>query len=322
MLAVVLVNPAARGGTPTDAVEVVRSRLGATGVNRVVTLTPASAAEAERELAALLPETALVVVIGGDGTVNIAVNVLAGTRIPLGIVPVGSGNDFASAFGIAELDTLAATEVIAAGITRTVDLASVTRPDATVRKFASVFASGFDSLVNDRANNIRWPRGHMRYNLAIAIEFFLLKRVRYVISWVAEDGTTGTTNSTLLMTTVANTATYGGGVPISPKSDPADGMLELIMVKPAGRLRLLRLLNRVFQAKQLDDPLFSAQRVTSVTIDTADTRGYADGDPITTFPAEISVDPGALTLIVPAATLAPPAANMAVEQNITAATPE
>lgn len=300
MLAVVLVNPAARGGSPTDAVEVVRSRIGAKGINRVVTITPASAAEAERELAALLPETALVVVVGGDGTVNIAINVLAGTRIPLGIVPTGSGNDFASAFDIAELDTHAAAEVIAAGVTRTVDLASVARPDGTVRKFASVFASGFDSLVNDRANNMRWPRGHMRYNLAIAIEFFLLKRVRYVASWVGVDGTTGTTNSSLLMASVANSATYGGGVPISPESDPTDGALELIMVKPAGRIRLLRLLNRVFHAKHLTDPLFTCQRVSSVTLDTADTRGYADGDPITTFPATITVDRGALTLIVPA----------------------
>ena len=300
MLAVVLVNPAARGGSPTDAVEVVRSRVGAKGINRVVTITPASAAEAERELAALLPETALVVVVGGDGTVNTAVNVLARTRIPLGFVPTGSGNDFASAFGIAELDTHAAAEVIAAGVTRAVDLATVTRPDGTVRKFASVFASGFDSLVNDRANNIRWPRGHMRYNVAIAIEFFLLKRVRYTASWTAEDGSTGTTDSTLLMATVANSPTYGGGVPISPNSDPTDGALELIMVKPAGRVRLVRLLSRVFKSKHLTDPLFTSRRISEVTLDTADTRGYADGDPITSFPTTIAVDPGALALIVPA----------------------
>lgn len=305
MLAVVLVNPAARGGSPTDAVEVVRSRIGALGINRVVTLTPASAAKAEQELATLLPETALVVVIGGDGTVNIAVNVLAGTRIPLGIVPTGSGNDFASAFGIAELDTHAAAEVIAAGVTRSVDLAAVKRPDGTVRRFASVFASGFDSLVNDRANKIRWPRGHMRYNVAIAIEFFLLRRVRYTASWVAADGSTGTADSTFLMASVANSATYGGGIPISPESDATDGALELILVKPAGRLRLLNLLSKVFQAKHLGDPLFSATRITSVTLNTSDTRGYADGDPVTAFPAEISVEPGALTLLVPATSPAP-----------------
>lgn len=306
MLAVVLVNPAARGGSPTDAVEVVRSRVGALGFNRVVTLTPASAAEAESELAALLPETALVVVVGGDGTVNIAVNALAGTRIPLGIVPTGSGNDFASAFGIAELDTHAAAEVIVAGVTQQVDLARVQRPDGTVRRFASVFASGFDSLVNDRANNIRWPRGHMRYNVAIAIEFFLLKRVRYTASWVAVDGTTGTAESAFLMASVANSATYGGGIPISPESDPTDGALELILVKPANRARLIGLLSKVFKARHLGHPLFSATRVTSVTLNTADTRGYADGDPMTIFPAEITVDPGALTLLVPATSPASP----------------
>lgn len=300
MLAVILVNPTARGGSSTGAVDVVRERLEAEGYT-VATLTPASAAAAEQELRELAVNADLVVAVGGDGTVNIAANVLAGTDIPLGIMPVGSGNDFAQTFGITELDIERAAEIIATGDSQPVDLAVLTGAEGNRRRFASVFASGFDSLVNDRANRLRWPRGHQRYNLAIAIEFFLLKRVHYSVRWVTPDGESGSEADTFLMATVANTRSYGGGIEISPRSNPTDGTFELVLVKPAGRLRLLLLLSRVFRAKHLTDPLFQIREVSEVHLDTADTRGYADGDPIGAFPVSITVDPGALRLIVPEA---------------------
>src|SRR6185312_6679014 len=92
--------------------------------------------------------TDAVVVAGGDGTVHLAIQELAGTGIPLGIIPAGTGNDLAAAVGLKELDVAAAADAIADGGTRAIDLARVTRPDGTTEYFGSVLASGFDSRVN------------------------------------------------------------------------------------------------------------------------------------------------------------------------------
>jgi diacylglycerol kinase (ATP) len=121
--------------------------------------------------------------------VNLAAGVLAGFDVPLGVVPAGTGNDFAGALGLTALDVVAAADVIAAGATRSVDLARVTRGDGTSALYATVLATGFDSKVNDRANRMRWPAGESRYTLAILIELLRLARIPYEIEWEGADGT-------------------------------------------------------------------------------------------------------------------------------------
>jgi diacylglycerol kinase (ATP) len=300
MRVALLVNPAARSGAHTGAATRAAERLRTHGVQTSI-LSGGSAAESSALLrAAIQVGVDAVAVAGGDGTVNLAIQEVAGTGIPLGIVPSGTGNDFAATLGLRELDVTAAADTIAGGRTRLIDLARVTRGDGSTQYFGSVLASGFDSKVNDRANAMRWPRGGSRYNIAILVEFLTLARIPYEVGVELADGTREVLRGDLVMATVGNGRTYGGGIPICPDADPADGLLDLVLVRPAGRLRLLRLLPRVYRGTHGTVPEVSIRRVRSVRLSSPGVTAYADGDPIGALPLTVDVVPGALTIFTPA----------------------
>lgn len=294
-----LVNPAARGGAHTGSATRAAERLRAHDV-RATIISGGSAAESSELLRiAVAMGTDAVIVAGGDGTVNLAIQELAGTTVPLGIIPAGTGNDMASVLGLRELDADAAADAIVAGRTRMIDLARVTRIDGTTAYFGTVLASGFDSRVNDRANAMRWPRGGSRYNIAILIEFLTLKGIPYEVDLVLADGTTERIVGDLVMGTVGNGSSYGGGIPICPDADPADGLLDVTLVRPAGRVRLLRLLPRVYKGTHITVPEVSTRRVSSVRLASPGVTAYADGDPIGLLPLTIDVAPAALRVFIP-----------------------
>lgn len=299
MRVALLVNPAARAGAHTGAATRAAERLRAHGVQTAI-LSGGSAAESSELLrTAIHVGVDAVAVAGGDGTVNLAIQEVAGSGIPLGIVPSGTGNDFAATLGLRELDVTAAADAIATGVARPVDLAKVTRSDGSARYFGSVLASGFDSKVNDRANAMRWPRGGSRYNIAILREFLTLAGMPYEVEADLADGTSERLGGDLVMATVGNGRTYGGGIPICPDADPADGLLDLVLVRPAGRLRLLRLLPRVYQGTHGDVAEVVMRSVRSVRLSSPGVTAYADGDPIGALPLRIDVAPGALTIFAP-----------------------
>lgn len=300
MKVALLVNPAARAGAHTGAATAAAERLRAHGVQTAI-VSGGSAAESSSLLrTAIEVGVDAVAVAGGDGTVNLAIQEVAGTGIPLGIIPAGTGNDFASTLGLRELDVTAAADAIAGGRTRRIDLARVTRDDGSTAFFGSVLASGFDSKVNDRANAMRWPRGGSRYNIAILVEFLTLAGIPYEVDLELADGTRERVAGDLVMATVGNGRTYGGGIPIAPDADPADGLLDVVLVRPAGRLRLLRLLPRVYKGTHAAVPEVSMRRVRSVRLAAPGVTAYADGDPIGALPLTVDVVPGALTIFAPA----------------------
>lgn len=289
-----LLNPAARAGAHTGAATRAAERLRAAG-HRVAIISGGSAAESSALLrAALEVGTDAVVVAGGDGTVSLALQELAGTGVPLGIVPCGTGNDMAAALGVADLDADAAADAVIAGRVRTIDLARIIRPDGTSVRYGTVLASGFDSKVNDRANRMRWPRGRSRYTLAILAEFVTLAGTPFVLELDLADGSTRTVEGDLVMATVGNGRTYGGGIPICPDAALDDGLLDVTIVRPAGRLRLLRLLPRVYRGTHTGLPEVSTFRAHRVRLASPGVTAYADGDPVGALPLQIEVEPRAL----------------------------
>ncbi|MET0734392.1 MAG: diacylglycerol kinase [Microbacterium sp.] len=294
-----LANPAARAGAHAGAATRAAGRLRQHGI-RTTILSGGSAAESSELLrTAIGLGTDAVVVAGGDGTVHLAIQELAETGIPLGIIPIGTGNDLAGTLGLRELDVDAAADAIASGSLRSIDLARVTRADGTSSYFGSVLASGFDSRVNDRANAMRWPRGGSRYNIAILVEFLTLKGLPYEVDLEHADGTRERIVGDLVMATVGNGRTYGGGIPICPDADPSDGLLDVVLVRPAGRLRLLRLLPRVYRGTHASVPEVSIFRVRSVRLASPGVTAYADGDPIGALPLTIEVVRDALRVFAP-----------------------
>lgn len=291
-----VINPAARSGAHTHAATRTTERLREIG--HTVTVISGGSAEETSDLirTAVQLGTDALVVAGGDGTIALALPHLAGTRIPLGIVPAGTGNDFAAHLGIPELDPTAAADVIAAGHTIDLDLARVTDESGRERLYATVLASGFDSYVNDRANRMRWPRGDMRYNIAILVEFLFLKASRYAIE---VDGRR--VEGPFVMASVGNTRSYGGRIPICPNADASDGLLDVTVVRPAGRLKLLRLLPTVYKGTHIERPEVETYRGRSIRLDATGITAYADGDPIASLPVTVDVVPASLRVLVPEA---------------------
>lgn len=241
-----------------------------------------------------------VMVAGGDGTVALAIQELAGTGVPLAIVPTGTGNDAATSLGLRERDPLGAADAVIGGRTRTIDLARLRRIDGSTTLYSTVLASGFDSRVNDRANRMPWPRGHLRYDIAILIEFLRLRAIGFEIEIEHANGACERRSEELVMATVGNAPTYGGGIPICPDAILDDGLLDVTLVRPLSRRRLLRLLPHVYRGTHTSLPEVVTTRARRVRLAAVGVTAYADGDPVGALPLEIDVVPGALRVFVPA----------------------
>ncbi|WP_269430928.1 YegS/Rv2252/BmrU family lipid kinase [Microbacterium mangrovi] len=287
-----LVNPAARGRAPRRAVADAVARLVAAGIEAVV-VGGVHAADSARMLRGALDEGVdAVVSAGGDGTVHIALQELSGTAVPLAVLPVGTGNDFAAALGIRSVDQ--ALRLILTGRTRAVDVARVDRAGLPSVLFGTILAAGFDSRVNDRANRMRHPRGQARYTLALLAEFTRLHSEPFRVTWTDADGRRHEIADDLVLAAVANGRSYGGGIPIAPDADVADGLLDLVVVRDVSRRRMLRFLPSAYRGTHWRIREVSMQRARMVRIEADGVTGYADGDAVGPLPLTVSVLPGVL----------------------------
>jgi diacylglycerol kinase (ATP) len=291
----VLANPSAGRGRHRDLVPEVLRRLGAAG--RPVRLLEARSSE-EAEKAghrAVADGAAALVAVGGDGTVHQALQAVAQRPVRLGLVPAGTGNDFAACTGV-PADPLRAADAIAAAIRENrhvpIDLARLTGTDGEVRWFGAVLAAGFDALVNERANRMRWPRGPRRYDLAILLETARLRPRFYALEL---DGTDHSFEGTLVA--VGNCASYGGGMRIVPDADPADGVLDVVIAAPLGRAALARLKPRLRRGTHVTDPRVTTFRARLVRLHADGIIAYADGERIGPLPLEVTCVPGAVRLL-------------------------
>ncbi|MBX7431572.1 diacylglycerol kinase [Mycobacterium sp. Y57] len=295
----VLTNPASGHGSAPHAAERAVTRLNQRGVD-VVAVAGSDPAHARRLVEGALERGMdALVVVGGDGIVSLALQVVAQSGVPLGIIPAGTGNDHAREFGIPTKDPEAAADVVVDGVAETVDLGRIVGADGTDIWFGTVMAAGFDSLVTDRTNRMRWPHGRMRYNLAMLAE---LSRLRLLPFRLTLDGTELDTELTLAA--IGNTRSYGGGMLICPDADPRDGLLDVTMVASASRTRLIRLFPTVFKGTHVGLDEVHTARAKTIGVECPGSsppiNAYADGEYVCPLPVEVSAVPGALTLIRPA----------------------
>ena len=291
----VLTNPMAGHGNAPHAAERAVTRFQELGID-VVAIVGRDGAHA-RELAAqaVADGTDAFVVIGGDGVIRLALQVLARSDIPLGIVPAGTGNDHAREFALPTADPAAAVDVIAAGRTETVDLGLIRGPDGSQTWFGTIAATGFDSLVSDRVNRMRWPHGRMRYNVAMIAEITQLRPLPFRLVF---DGQREIV-ADLTLAAFGNTRSYGGGMLICPNADHSDGMLDVTMVRAGSRTKLIRLFPTVFTGTHIDLDEVTTERARTVTVESPRINAYADGDYVCPLPVEISAVPAALKILVP-----------------------
>jgi diacylglycerol kinase (ATP) len=233
------------------------------------------------------------IAVGGDGMVSLALQAVAGTDTPLGVVAAGTGNDFARVSGLPVRDAAAAGAVIDRalrdGRTRALDLGRTGD-----RWFGTVLASGFDSRVGDRGNRMTWPAGRFRYDLAMLAELAALRPIRYRVRF--DDAPEREIEATLIA--VGNGSSYGGGMRICADAVMDDGLFDVCVVGPCSRGTLLRVFPRVYRGTHPGHPVVTVHRAARVRLAAEDVTGYADGEPVGPLPLVAETVPKAVRLLV------------------------
>lgn len=225
------------------------------------------------------------VAVGGDGTVHLAVQAVAGTATSLAVVPTGTGNDLAKALGVP-------TDV--EGTVRALSAQPVPVDAVRVGEqwFACVLGTGFDAAVNERANQMTWPRGRRRYDLATVLELrtFRPRAISVTVDGISSD-------HRVMLVALGNGPSYGGGLRICPDADLQDGLLDVVVVGALTRRRLLTLFPRLFKGTHVTDRAVTVLRGREVTLTGGDLAVYADGEEFGRLPLTATVVPGALKVL-------------------------
>ncbi len=227
------------------------------------------------------------VVCGGDGMVHLAVQAVAATTTPLGIIPSGTGNDVARYFDIPRKDPEAAADLVIAGRTRTVDLAR-----SGSRYFVTVLAAGFDAVVNERANRMTWPKGQMRYNIATLAELRVFEPLPYTLQ--IDDRQL---ELEAMLVAVGNGPSFGGGLRITEGALLDDGMLDVVIIKPMSKAGLIRTYPKLFKGTHVTHPQYEHHLARSVTVAAPGIVSYADGERFGPLPLTVECAAGALTVL-------------------------
>ena len=297
MRVVVAVNPSSAFGKHVGVGGQVAETLSAAG-NDVVLLQRNSFQELTEAVEDALGGGAeVLVVVGGDGMVSLGVNAVAERDVALGIVAAGTGNDMARGLGLPRSpdEALLTLLDLMDESPRVIDAARVRRIDGSTRWYGCVLSAGFDALVNELANRMRFPNGPSKYVWAVLLELAKLRARSYRLT---VDGVAHDVDAVLIA--VGNNTSLGGGMVLTPRARLDDGQLDVVIGRKMSRLSLLRLLAKVFRGTHIGHHLVEELRGRHIVIDTPGVVAYADGEALGALPLEIEVVPGALRVYAPA----------------------
>lgn len=217
------------------------------------------------------------VAVGGDGMVRLAAGELVGSDTALGIVPAGTGNDVARALGI-PLRPADALATLLAGSTSAVDVIRVESAQETHHVLGTI-PCGVDARIARRAAGLpRWL-GSASYATATLPEIARLRPMRYQLDL---DGIESELAAHVVA--VCNTSHYGGGMRIAPHADPADGLLDVVVIGPVRAATALGLLRGIFTGRHVDHPSVQVTRCRTVRVAGPDLVAFGDGDPVAPLP--------------------------------------
>ncbi len=240
----------------------------------------------------------LVVAAGGDGTLGEVLNGILGSGAKLGVLPLGTGNDFARCLGIGT-HLHNALGILKSGSSRVVDVGRVEIGDKS-RYFLNIAGAGFDSRVAMRINEHR-PRvlaklgGTLAYLVACLSEMrrFPLADFRLEI-----DGKL--VESRAVLCAIANASSYGGGMLVAPDADLSDGLFEVCLIKELSRGAFLRAFPGVFSGKHVHHPAVSMLRGAKVRLECEPKLPVlVDGDIFGLTPASFEIIPRAIEVVAP-----------------------
>jgi YegS/Rv2252/BmrU family lipid kinase len=290
--AIFLVNPASGNGATGKRWPALRERAAELGLSgdEVLSEYPGHLAEAARKAGGRL-----LVVVGGDGTMNEVVNGAAGTNAEIAILPNGTGQDFGRTHAIPTgFDD--AVRVALGGETRTVDVGRVTLSGET-RYFANVGSAGMSGSVARRANSMsKALGGRATFFYALTREFLAWQNTEVTVR-LDGDERRGSMHDVI----VAIGRWHGGGMHLAPDASQDDGLFDVVLIGDVNKLDFLTTAPKLYSGKYLSHPKVDHVRSATVTIDAAEPLPVeVDGEPIGTTPARFEVVPAAIRVRVPA----------------------
>ncbi len=215
------------------------------------------------------------IAVGGDGLAHLVLQHAVPAHLPFLVIPAGTGNDFVRTLGWSLESIEPILDKALRSEPQAIDLGNVDS-----EWFGAILSTGFDSVVNEKANQLKWPKGPQRYNLAIALELTRFKPIQYEIVC---DGNTFVTEAMLVA--IGNGKSYGGGMNICPQAKLNDGLFDIVILEPVSKVEFLKVFPRVYSGSHLSHPAVKTLRAEKVTIN-AKAVAYADGERI--GPAPIS----------------------------------
>lgn len=246
-----------------------------------------NAQDAHARLQALIAQGKpdVVAVVGGDGALHELLPTLHANGLTSAMIPAGTGNDVARHLGVR--DPHVAVEAIHANRSRSIDLIRIDG-----EYVVTVVASGFDSKVNERANATTWPRGNMRYNLAILKELREFEPLSFTLE---ADGQH--LDRRAMLVAVANLPSFGGGLRIGEGAQDDDGLLDIIVIHPVSKLRLIRVFPMLYKGTHIHQPEVERIRAKRVTWAADGVVAYGDGERLGPLPLTAEAVPQGLTMV-------------------------
>lgn len=287
----VILNPAAGRGFGARVASDLQQFLHKEGLDFDLELTEGPWHAAELAEVAACDGFESVVAAGGDGTANEVINGLMraaerGAVATMGVLPAGSGGDFAGALGIPS-DWREACRRLSTAQTKSIDVGRVTVGDKPSRYFGNVVGVGFDGAVLVETLKIRRLRGLILYLLAVLKTVFL----NFEASLTTIEYDDQRMVLPALMVSVANGTREGGGFLIAPQSELDDGFFDLCIARDTSRLMILRLIPRFIKGTHVDHRLVTMARAKSVVVSSEDKLiAHVDGEVLCTDARRIEME--------------------------------
>lgn len=291
MKTIVFINPSSAGGRALEARQTIESCFSGAGLRYKIHITKSLDDMIETIRAHIPTDYTNFVGIGGDGTAHYLVNELADTDKKVGLIPMGSGNDIALNLGI-PLEVGESCNVIAAGKSKKLDLGVINDK----YYYLCIAGSGFDSQVNDLANNTRFPiKGPSKYTYSVYKTLITFRSKKFTFSYNGQ-----VQDLYGMMVTAANMPSYGGGMKIAPEASPESGVFDVCIIKKMSKLHFIQVFPKVYEGKHVDDPNVEIFRTDQLTLDSEyDFSVFADGEYICKLPATFKIAPGKIDFLVP-----------------------
>ena len=248
-------------------------------------ISPNSAAETKSLVRESLRngEAHRLISVGGDGLFHLLLQFAIEFKVPLAVVPGGTGNDFYRTLGWFDHELTNYLDHLVSEEPTLVDVGVVDG-----EYFGAVLSSGFDSVVNERANTLKWPKGPAKYNAAIALELPKFKPIEFKI--FADEQVL---EVEAMLIAIGNGRSYGGGMQVCPDADLQDGLFDIMILHPVSKLEFIKVFPTVYKGTHIEHPQVEVIRAKQVRIESS-AIAYADGERIGQLPVQVESLPQTL----------------------------